>query len=88
MEKFLKILSALPFFLVFFGVYGYLTYSSNFDKKMKELDNKIFSECLKEFGRRDSEEEYLDYLEDSVFPCKNKKRGRIRITWKMIEIGR
>ena len=40
---------------------------------MKELDNKIFSECLKEVGRRDSEGEYLDYLKDRAFPCKNKK---------------
>ena len=28
---------------------------------------------LKEVGRRDTEEDYLDYSEDRVFPCKNKK---------------
>jgi hypothetical protein len=45
-----KILSQSPFFLIFFGIFGYLIYNANFDKKMTQLDKKIYDYCIDETG--------------------------------------
>mgnify|MGYP003132651152 CR=1 FL=1 len=69
-----KILSQSPFFLIFFGILGYVMYSSNFDKKMKKLDTQIHAECRKEVPRWNPEKEKrIDYLVDKVFPCQKRK---------------
>ena len=41
-----KILSQSPFFLVFFGIFGYLIYNANFEKKITQLDEKIEEYCI------------------------------------------
>tara|TARA_B100001057_G_scaffold254793_1_gene255007 strand:+ start:238 stop:486 length:249 start_codon:yes stop_codon:yes gene_type:complete len=45
-----KILSQSPFFLIFFGIFGYLIYNANFDKKMNKLDKQIEDYCIDETG--------------------------------------
>ena len=76
-----KILSQSPFFLIFFGILGYLIYSSNFDKKMTKLDEKINVEC-RELSKEKTpkwkyeEEKYEIYRKIfyKIFdPCKKRK---------------
>ena len=68
-----KILSQSPFFLIFFGILGYLMYSYNFDQKMKKLNSQVYDECYEEVGSwKYGEEEYIEYLE-RVFPCRKRK---------------
>jgi len=76
-----KILSQSPFFLIFFGILGYLIYSSNFDKKMTKIDEKINAEC-REFSKEKTpewkyeQETYKEYRKRywKIFdPCKKRK---------------
>ena len=41
-----KILSQSTFLLIFFGIFGYLIYNANFDKKMNQLDKEIYDEGI------------------------------------------
>ena len=64
MKKFKEILSASPFFLIFFGFLGFLIYSDNFDKKMIKVGAKIQKECDAEVGKWkfvEENESYFDY---------------------------
>ena len=61
-----KILSQSPFFLIFFGIFGYLIYNANFDKKMNKLDKQIEDYCIEE-------NRYADINFKEFYACSERK---------------
>ncbi len=54
-----KILSGSPFFLIFFGVLGWLLYSNNYDKKMSIQESQVFRQCNIELENKN--EDWIEY---------------------------
>jgi len=71
-----KLLSQSPFFLIFFGIFGYLIYNANFDQKMNKLDKKIYDECI--------DESTLDSELKGFYACTKRKWEEVGLYEKYV----
>ena len=70
MEKFKKILSASPFFLIFFAVLGWLIYSSYYNPKMEEKNDFYSRLCFRSW---DSQKQSLNEWSEASRQCRIQK---------------
>ena len=71
LEKLKKILSALPFFLIFFAVLGWLLYIYNYNAKMEKLEDQFMEECRDIFPALLEEEARVTV--EKRYDCLDKK---------------